>query len=101
MEFGERPLARAKGAILAHSHRLASGRIRKGRRLDADDIAALEAEGIDRAIVAVPGPDDLDEDTAAAANNKAVTVGIKSAARALRRVVILAAHRAHSVKQAG
>ena len=72
MEFGERPLVGAMGAILAHSHRLASGRIRKGRRLDAEDIAALEAEGIDRAIVAVPGPDDLDEDTAAAAIARAI-----------------------------
>ncbi len=66
MEFGEVPLDRAEGAILAHSHRTPEGRIRKGRRLDRDDLAALRAAGIAAVTVARPGPADIDEDEAAA-----------------------------------
>lgn len=66
MEFGELPLDRAEGTILAHSHRTARGRIRKGRRLDADDLAALREAGMRAVTVARPAPGDLDEDEAAA-----------------------------------
>ncbi len=66
MEFGEVPVDRAGGMILAHSHRTEGGRIRKGRRLDGADIAALRGAGIDAVVVADPAPGDVDEDAAAA-----------------------------------
>ncbi len=65
MEFGAVPLDRAEGAILAHSHRLGKGRIRKGRRLDSGDLDRLRAEGVEEVVVARPAEDDLDEDAAA------------------------------------
>ncbi len=65
MEFGPVPLDRAEGAILAHSLRIRSGRIRKGRRLEAEDLAALRAEGVDEIVVARPDAADLGEDEAA------------------------------------
>lgn len=67
MEFGTRPLAQAQGAILAHSIALGAGRLRKGVRLQADDIARLRAAGIDQVCVAVLDPDDMHEDAAAQA----------------------------------
>ncbi len=66
MKFGAVPLDRAEGAILAHSHRLTKGRIRKGRRLDSDDLDRLRADGVEEVVVARPAADDLDEDAAAA-----------------------------------
>jgi len=66
MKFGPVPVADAEGAILAHSAGLASGRLKKGRRLSAADIAALAAEGLGEVIVARLGPDDVAEDPAAA-----------------------------------
>lgn len=65
MKFGPVPLAKALGAILAHSHPGAEGRLRKGRVLDADDLAVLAAEGCHEVVVARLEPDDLDENTAA------------------------------------
>lgn len=65
MRFGPVPLAEALGAILAHSHPGAEGRLRKGRVLGAEDLAALAAEGCAQVVVARPDPGDLDEDTAA------------------------------------
>ena len=66
MEFGEVPLREALGAILAHSHRVEDGRIRKGGTLGPEEIARLEAAGIGTVVVARPGPGDVSEDTAAA-----------------------------------
>jgi len=43
MKFGPVPLGEARGAILAHSLKIGSGRIAKGRVLDEADIAALVA----------------------------------------------------------
>jgi molybdenum cofactor cytidylyltransferase len=54
------------GAILAHSHPGAEGRLRKGRVLEAADLAALAAEGCSSVVVAQLEPGDLDENTAAA-----------------------------------
>ena len=50
MKFGPVPLDAALGAILAHSHPGAEGRLRKGRVLEAADLAAprvaeLQAQG--------------------------------------------------------
>ncbi|SEN44480.1 molybdopterin-binding protein [Palleronia pelagia] len=67
MEFGPVPLSQAAGAILAHSHPLQKGRLRKGHRLDDGDLAALREMGATEVIVARPGDDDMGEDTAARA----------------------------------
>lgn len=75
MKFGPVPLRAAEGAVLAHSVALPSGRLRKGKVLDADDIAALGAAGQAHVIVARLGPDDVDENTAAAWLAQAVTQG--------------------------
>jgi molybdenum cofactor cytidylyltransferase len=66
MKFGPVPVAQALGAILAHSHPSGEGRLRKGRVLEAADLAALAAEGCDSVVVARLGPGDLDENAAAA-----------------------------------
>ena len=66
MKFGPVPLETALGAILAHSHLGAEGRLRKGRVLEAADLAALAAEGCSSVVVAQLEPGDLDENTAAA-----------------------------------
>ena len=66
MKFGAVPLAEAVGAVLAHSVATAHGRLRKGRVLEADDIAALAASGRAEVIVARLDPGDVLENAAAA-----------------------------------
>ena len=66
MKFGPVPIADAEGAILAHSVALASGRLKKGRRLNGADIAALAAQGLAEVTVARLAGDDVPEDAAAA-----------------------------------
>ena len=66
MRFGPVPVAQALGAILAHSQAGAGGRLRKGRVLTGDDLAALAAEAVDEVVVAQLEPGDLAEDDAAA-----------------------------------
>ncbi|NUH64529.1 molybdopterin-binding protein [Sulfitobacter sp. S0837] len=66
MKFGPVPLRDAEGATLAHSVALQKGRLRKGRVLSAEDIAALAAAGVSNVIVARLDPQDIDENTAAA-----------------------------------
>jgi molybdenum cofactor cytidylyltransferase len=66
MKFGPVPVAEAEGAILAHSVTLASGRLKKGRRLNAADIEAMTAAGLAEVTVARIGGDDVPEDQAAA-----------------------------------
>ena len=65
MRFGELPLAEAEGAILAHSVRAGKLVYKKGRRLDAADVAALRRPGARSVIAARLGPDDVHEDEAA------------------------------------
>ena len=65
MRFGDLPLAEAEGAILAHSVKSGKLAFRKGRRLSADDLAALAAAGVTSVIAARLGPDDVHEDEAA------------------------------------
>ncbi len=67
MKFGPVPLSEAEGAILAHSVALNDGRLRKGRVLDAADLAVLEAAGHDCLTVARLDPTDQHEDAAALA----------------------------------
>ncbi|PWC34365.1 molybdopterin-binding/glycosyltransferase family 2 protein [Azospirillum sp. TSO35-2] len=65
MHFGPLPLSDAEGAILAHSLRLGSLSFRKGRRLSADDVAALADAGVATVIAAKLGNADVGEDDAA------------------------------------
>lgn len=67
MEFGAVPVDRAEGGILAHSLRSGGLRLKKGRVLDADDVAALTEAGIARVTVARLEPGDMGEDEAATA----------------------------------
>lgn len=66
MDFGPLPLARAQGAILAHSLMLDGRRLRKGQVLTAADLARIAAAGMTEVTVARPGPQDVPEDLAAA-----------------------------------
>lgn len=61
------PVADAAGAVLAHTTHAGPRVLKKGRVLDGADVAALAAAGIAEVIVARLDPDDLTEDTAAAA----------------------------------
>lgn len=67
MRFGTVPLDQALGAVLAHSVPGAEGRLRKGRVLQAADIAHLAASGETTVTVARLDPGDLGEDAAATA----------------------------------
>ena len=65
MRFGFVPLAEAKGAISAHSHRLAGKMIRKGSVLDDAAIAALREAGRTEVVAARLDPGDVPEDICA------------------------------------
>lgn len=66
MRFGPVPLDDAEGAILAHSVKTATGRLRKGQSLGAPEVAALRDAGLNDVIVARMEPGDLQENEAAA-----------------------------------
>lgn len=66
MIFGEFTLEQAHGVMLAHTLRVGDRTLKKGRRIDAADVAAMRAVGIARVTGVRLGVDDLDEDTAAA-----------------------------------
>jgi molybdenum cofactor cytidylyltransferase len=63
--FGRLPTARAQGAVLAHAVSTGERRLKKGRVLDANDLAELEAAGIADVVAAVLEADDIAEDAAA------------------------------------
>lgn len=65
MKFGPCPVDQAEGAVLAHSLDLGGRRLRKGRQLDAKDVAALAQAGIESVVVAQLDPQDVAEDEAA------------------------------------
>ncbi|OUS07419.1 hypothetical protein A9Q96_05765 [Rhodobacterales bacterium 52_120_T64] len=67
MKFGPVPVAKAEGAILAHSLNVEEVRLRKGRKLSAADIASVTDVGLSEVTVAVLAPDDIAEDQAAEA----------------------------------
>ena len=73
MIFGELPLAEAEGAILVHSLRAGKLVLKKGRRLSAGDVAALEAAGHRAVIAARMEAGDVGEDAAAARLAEALT----------------------------
>lgn len=66
MRFGSTGLEQAEGGILAH--RLVAGDLvlAKGERLDRPRIEELRARGIERVVVALPEPGDVEENEAAA-----------------------------------
>ncbi|WP_323763473.1 molybdopterin-binding protein [Marinovum sp.] len=66
MRFGPLPLTLAEGAVLAHSVRLAGGRLRKGVTLTADHLTQLAAAGETEVIAARLDPGDVHENAAAA-----------------------------------
>jgi len=63
--FGPTAVGDAEGCILAHSLRGAGFAFKKGRRLSADDVAALAAAGIAEVVAARLEADDVHEDAAA------------------------------------
>jgi len=65
MRFGPVPVRQAEGAILAHSIRTGSLRVRKGKTLDRDDVAKLLAAGVSEVVVARLENGDVDENEAA------------------------------------
>src|SRR5713101_4825814 len=65
MRFGDVPLAEAAGAILAHSLRLGTAVLNKGRVLSPEDIGLIAAAGIDHVVAARLDPGDIREDEAA------------------------------------
>src|SRR5713101_5885483 len=66
MKFGDIPLAKAEGAILAHSLRLGTAAVlKKGRVLSPEDIALIAASGLDHIVAARLEPGDIREDAAA------------------------------------
>ncbi|QYX55284.1 molybdopterin biosynthesis protein [Roseovarius sp. SCSIO 43702] len=65
MRFGPVPLAEAEGAILAHSERVAEGRLRKGVTLERAHLDALAAAGLREVTVARLEAGDVHEDAAA------------------------------------
>lgn len=87
MKFGPVATRDAEGAILAHSTVAGERRLRKARRLTADDISALEAAGIEEIIVAVLATDDVEENEAARRIAAALSfTGIEARAPATGRV---------------
>ncbi|MEM7671263.1 MAG: molybdopterin-binding/glycosyltransferase family 2 protein, partial [Pseudomonadota bacterium] len=66
MRFGPVPLDEAEGAVLAHSLRLGSLTLKKGRRLSTADLADVREAGLTEVTAAVLDRDDVAEDTAAA-----------------------------------
>jgi molybdenum cofactor cytidylyltransferase len=66
MRFGPLAVAEAEGAILAHSTKAGARTLKKGRVLNANDVASLRAAGIERVVAARLEPGDVGEDAAAA-----------------------------------
>ena len=98
MKFGELPVADAEGAILAHSQRIGSHRLKKGRALSADDVAELVRGGIETVMAAQLEPGDVGEDEAAARIADAATgTDVSSSAAFTGRVNLYAETRGLAV----
>ena len=65
MKFGEVPINKAHGGILAHSLRTSSGKVKKGRILSEQDIANLVSAGYTTLTIARLETDDASENEAA------------------------------------
>jgi len=66
LRFGARAVADAVGCILAHTLRAGPQVLKKGRVLDATDVARLTQGGVETVYVAEPEAGDVDENEAAA-----------------------------------
>ena len=94
MKFGKVGLDVAEGAIVAHTTRLSSGTLKKGRMLSESDVDRLRSEGLQSIVVAQLEPGDLREDEAAARLAKMVAGdGIRVAKAATGRANLYAARR--------
>jgi molybdenum cofactor cytidylyltransferase len=91
VRFGSIPLAEAKGAISAHSHRLAGKMIRKGSVLDEAAIAALREAGRSEVVAAHLDPGDVPEDICADRLADPFVVSLLSRSRAATGRVNLSA----------
>ncbi|MBK1698042.1 NTP transferase domain-containing protein [Rhodovibrio salinarum] len=65
MIFANIPVRDAEGAILAHSQQVGDRTFKKGTRLTAEHVRALQDAAIATVVAARLEPDDLDEDTGA------------------------------------
>lgn len=65
MKFGSVPVGDAQGAVLAHSLKINDVRLKKGKCIDAGDIATLRGAGVETVIVARLDAADVPEDLAA------------------------------------
>lgn len=91
MRFGTIATGQAVGAILAHSMTLTKGRLRKGQRLDAANIADLLTAGHAQVTVAQLEDGDLVEDVAAARLAEAIAgTGVRSSQAATGRANLFA-----------
>ena len=91
MRFGTLPLNQAYGAILAHTLRLANFTIKKGRRLDGDDLEKLRSAGVAEVVAAQLDGDDLHEDDAATRIGRALAgAGLRAEEAATGRVNLFA-----------
>lgn len=87
MRFGAVSLDQAKGAILAHSLLLTTGRLRKGLILQQTDVDAIHADGLTEVTVARLDAGDVAEDLAAEALARALLgPGLKASAAFTGRV---------------
>ncbi len=94
MIFGDTPLSEAEGAILAHSVKLGSISFKKGRRLSAEDLTALELAGVETVIAARLEPGDVHEDAAAGQIAEAILgPGLSSSAAFTGRANLVVARR--------
>lgn len=65
MKFGPVPIAETEGTILAHAIAAGQVMLKKGHVIGADDIAALQGNGVAEIVVARLEPGDIGEDAAA------------------------------------
>lgn len=65
MKFGSVPTQQAGGATLAHSLKVGTATLRKGRKLSAGDVETLIAAGISTVVVSVLDDTDMPENAAA------------------------------------
>lgn len=114
MKFGPVPVAKAKGAILAHSmaaydHEIdnqSSYRIPKGTKLAATHLRDLAAEGHESVVVAQLDADDVEENDAATRLAKAIApdaamLGLRISAAGAGRVNLYALHAGVTVIDVG
>jgi molybdenum cofactor cytidylyltransferase len=94
MKFGRIPVGEAEGGILGHTLRLGRGQVlKKGRVLDAEDVALLGAAGQDEVFAALLDPDDVSEDEAARRIGGAIAgAGVRVAEAFTGRCNLFVAH---------